>query len=119
MENIVGIDVGGTSIKWGRADANGKMVAFGRVPTERENPTGVLTKVADIVKAQEGVTAVGLSFPGMVGPDGSLVTAGAIRGLEGFPLKSEIEGSPDWLHSLRELVEGESRFGMHSCMMGR
>ena len=71
--------MGGTSVKWGCADANGKMV----------------------------------------GPDGSLVTAGAIRGLEGFPLKSEIEGSPDWLHSLRELVEGESRFGMHSCMMGR
>ena len=91
MENIVGIDVGGTYIKWGRADANGKMVAFGRVPTERQNPTGVLTKVADIVKAQEGATAVGLSFPGMVGPDGTLVTAGAIRGLEGFPLKSEIE----------------------------
>ena len=43
--------MGGTSVKWGCADANGKMV----------------------------------------GPDGSLVTAGAIRGLEGFPLKSEIE----------------------------
>lgn len=52
MKDIIGIDVGGTSIKWGRADSNGKMIAFGKVPTERENPRGVLTKIANIVAVQ-------------------------------------------------------------------
>lgn len=91
MKDIIGIDVGGTSIKWGRADSNGKMIAFGKVPTERENPRGVLTKIANIVAVQEGVTKIGLSFPGMVAPDGSLTTSGSIEGLEGTPLRAEIE----------------------------
>ena len=89
MKDIIGIDVGGTSIKWGRADSNGKMIAFGKVPTERENPRGVLTKIANIVAVQEGVTKIGLSFPGMVAPDGSLTTSGSIEGLEGTPPEQE------------------------------
>ncbi|MFT3945313.1 MAG: ROK family protein [Ancrocorticia sp.] len=91
MESIIGIDVGGTSIKWGRVDSEGNKTVSGKVPTEREKPREVLTKIVDIVSAQEGVTKIGLSFPGIVGPDGSLLTSGAIIGLEGTPLRKEIE----------------------------
>lgn len=91
MERIIGIDVGGTSIKWGRVDSDGRMIVSGRRPTEREHPREVLTKIVEIVAAQEGLEKIGLSFPGMVAPDGSLVTAGAIIGLEGTPLRAEIE----------------------------
>ncbi|MFT3942482.1 MAG: ROK family protein [Ancrocorticia sp.] len=91
MEDIIGIDVGGTWIKWGRATSDGILTDSGKVPTERENPLGVLTKIANIVSSQEGVTKVGLSFPGIVGRDGRLITVGSIYGLEGCHLREEIE----------------------------
>lgn len=90
MDSIIGIDVGGTFIKWGRADSSGTMQDFGKVPTVGVNPDGVPTKIADIVAEQEGVTKIGISMPGIVGPDGTLVTSGAIEGLAGRNVGAEV-----------------------------
>lgn len=91
MKQIVGIDVGGAFIKWGRADASGTVSRFERIPTERENPDGVIEKIAMIVRNEEGVARVGISIPGIVSPAGHLITPGAIEGLAEREVKDEIE----------------------------
>ncbi|MFT3875385.1 MAG: ROK family protein [Propioniciclava sp.] len=91
MHTIVGIDVGGSFIKWGRADASGAISTFERIPTERENPDGVIEKIATIIRTEPDATRVGISIPGIVSPAGQLVTPGAITGLAGRNVKDEVE----------------------------
>lgn len=71
----IGIDLGGTFIKGGIVDGNGKIVAEGKVPTESElGGEKVMDNVAFLIKSlfdksglsKNDVAGVGMGVPGMI-----------------------------------------------------
>ncbi|MDN6639972.1 MAG: ROK family protein [Tetragenococcus sp.] len=92
MRYYVGFDIGGSSIKYGLLDENGKISqkeSF-KTPSDKDE---VLDKMAEIVSAftkDYEVEAIGLSVPGIVEENGFLTTAGAILCLYGINIKEEL-----------------------------
>ena len=71
----IGIDVGGTTIKYGIVDEDGRLSEPGNVPTGAENgPRAVLKNVAGVItdlREQHGsLSCVGIGFPGVVDANG-------------------------------------------------
>ena len=94
MENYVGIDVGGTSIKYGLISANGQIIekAHNKTAAKKEQ---VLADMAHIVQGYldkgQHIAGTGVSMPGVIEADGMLTTAGAVKCLYGINLKDELE----------------------------
>jgi glucokinase len=65
----MGVDVGGSSIKWVAVDDD-QIVERGRRSTPATSREDVLGVVARLVKDQAGVSAVGLALPGVIDPAG-------------------------------------------------
>lgn len=71
-ERFVGVDVGGTSIKFALSGADGKILRTSHIPTDsHEGPDAVLSRIADAVRSlmeHEETTpaAVGMGLPGLV-----------------------------------------------------
>lgn len=94
MKNYVGIDIGGTSIKYGLVSAAGEIVAQASLPTaiEQEEVLADLAKiVTDFQDAGHDLAGIGVSMPGVVEADGMLTTAGAVKCLTGVNLQTELE----------------------------
>ncbi len=66
-ERFIGVDVGGTSIKWSVLRAGG-VEASGSVETPRTDNHAVVNTIVDLVDSQEGVVGVGVAVPGTVDP---------------------------------------------------
>lgn len=94
MKNYVGIDVGGTSIKYGLVSAAGEIITQASLPTADQQEQ-ILTDLAKIVRGYQDagyeLAGTGVSMPGVVEADGMLTTAGAIKCLYGVNLKTELE----------------------------
>ena len=94
LKNYVGIDVGGTSIKYGLVDQNGQILEQNSFPTADQKQQ-ILTDLASIVtdyqKNGQAVAGIGVSMPGVIEADGMLTTAGAIKCMYGVNLKEELE----------------------------
>lgn len=94
LKNYVGIDVGGTSIKYGLVDQNGQILEQNSFPTANQKQQ-ILTDLASIVtdyqKNGQAVAGIGVSMPGVIEADGMLTTAGAIKCMYGVNLKEELE----------------------------
>ncbi len=94
MENYVGIDVGGTSIKYGLISADGQIIekAHSKTAAKKEQ---VLADMAHIVQGYldkgQHIAGTGVSMPGVIEADGMLTTAGAVKCLYGINLKDELE----------------------------
>lgn len=95
----IGIDIGGTSIKYGLVDSQGQVSETGKCRTDH-SLAGLIDSIKEIVKKyQENVRieGVGVSAPGIIQADGYMTTGGAIRELYGVNLKelvSEAVGLP-------------------------
>ena len=90
---FIGIDVGGTTIKYGVILKNGEIVKKGQMPTIHEKE-GFLQSITALIKSlqQEAIVdGVGISAPGIIQKDGTMITAGSIKSLYGINLKQEIE----------------------------
>ena len=82
-ETVVGIDIGGTSIKMGLVTERGTVLATGSVRTGTIAGAAAFAKVADAVRtlvskgglASGDVSAIGLDVPGVVLEDGTLTMA--------------------------------------------
>lgn len=94
MKNYVGIDVGGTSIKYGLVSAAGGIITQASLPTADQQEQ-VLTDLANIIRDYQDagyeLAGTGVSMPGVVEADGMLTTAGAVKCLYGVNLKAELE----------------------------
>lgn len=94
LKNYVGIDVGGTSIKYGLVDQDGQILEQNSFPTADQKQQ-ILTDLASIVtdyqKNGQAVAGIGVSMPGVIEADGMLTTAGAIKCMYGVNLKEELE----------------------------
>lgn len=98
MKKYICIDIGGTSIKYGLADANGAFADKGERPTEalESGGAGIVKKVKEIAASylSHKPAGVAVSTAGMVDPvKGEIVHAAEhlIPGYTGVCLKREIE----------------------------
>lgn len=92
--NVLGIDIGGTSIKVCKMDENGYLTSFQEYPSfAKEGATKLINRVKEIIKAHSDITAIGISTAGQVNrQDGSIIYANEnIPGYTGTNLKKIME----------------------------
>ena len=94
MKYFIGIDIGGTNIKYGLLDGLGTIVDKGQVKTMRDDGADIVAKIVEVVanyRVDYEVIAVGVSAPGSIRDDGFMITGGAIRDFYGINLKEQLE----------------------------
>jgi len=92
--SIISIDIGGTAIKAGFFDENGRLLSVSEHLTEAWNGVeALLDKLCSIVKSFDNVECVGISSTGQVNPkEGSIVFGTeALPGYTGTPLKQILQ----------------------------
>lgn len=93
---ILAVDIGGTKIAAGLVDESGKFVRTTRVPmhargTAAEAMECVHQAIAPLLKDGNGVTAIGISSPGPLDPEGGMVLdAPNLPCWKNFPLLAEV-----------------------------
>ena len=93
MDYYVGIDVGGTNVKYGLLDEAGNVLNKGKVKTS-EKGDEIIESIQGIVKEYASdyeIKAVGVSAPGIIEDDGFMTTGGAIFDFYGINLKEILE----------------------------
>lgn len=93
MDYYVGIDIGGTNIKYGLLTADGQVIDDQQVKTANSG-TQIIEEITTIVKNYQEdyeIKAVGVSAPGVIQDDGFMVTGGAIHDFYGMNLRVAIE----------------------------
>lgn len=126
MDYAIGIDLGGTSIKYALVDSDGHSSAEGRMPSlasvSAEAVIGQLVKAAALLKEEAAVRGyslkgIGLGTPGIVDETGRIVLGGAenIAGWENLDVASALEAElllPVCVGNDANLMGlGETRYG--------
>ena len=94
MKYYIGIDIGGTNIKYGLLDETGSIIDKGKLKTARDDGRDIITKIEAVVtryKVDYEITAIGISAPGTIRDDGFMVTGGAIKDFYGINLKEILQ----------------------------
>ena len=84
MEKYVGIDIGGSFIKYGIVTETGELLFSDKCPTDRTNSERVIDKLVDIIlklKHEYGIDRVGISIPGVINKNNKMLTSGALDGM--------------------------------------
>lgn len=125
MKCYIGIDIGGTNIKYGLLDETGLILDQGKVKTDRDNGQDIIAKIQEITvryRADNKIIAVGVSAPGSICDDGFMITGGAINDFYGINLKEILEDKlqvPIFLENdancaaLAELWQGRAKGKRH------
>lgn len=89
----IGIDIGGTTIKYGLVADTGLVSNKHKIatPTKKIDLYTVLKGIVSELSQQGVVKGVGVSAPGIIQKDGFMTTGGAITYLYGVNLKEELE----------------------------
>lgn len=90
-----GIDVGGTNLRVGLVDPQGKLLYHFKESTPVESPTALMDKIKELVeKLNFTVAALGVGWPGAVDVNKGLVyETPNISGFSNFPLKKNLESA--------------------------
>ncbi|OUO62188.1 sugar kinase [Collinsella sp. An271] len=90
MNRYMGIDAGGTKVKWAVVDENYRIEEQGSIPTSFAGADDVIDAFCAIVEPYRAcVRGIGLSMPGVYregDPDGVVGGGGALHCLDGYPL---------------------------------
>jgi glucokinase len=129
--NWIGVDLGGTKVLAGVFDAEGKLLARQKVPTEaaqgQDAVLGQLRKVVDAVLSEASVrpgqiAALGMGIPGQVDPTANRVRYAPNLGWRNFDLAQELARHWSWpsffendvkLGTYGEFVHGAARGARH------
>lgn len=96
MKRYLGIDIGGTKIKYGILDENGVEIEKNEVSTPRDTYEDFIKVIADVINSFENLDGVGMSIPGCVDPKtGYISNGGALRYLDKINLKDELKEYTD------------------------
>lgn len=120
----IGIDIGGTAIKYGLVDAGGAVLWEDTAPTPRELPAGLFQAILEGIRtarAAAGPAAaplcVGIGTPGLVDSRTGFIIGGALQlpGWEALPLAEKVfreTGLPAFVDNDANLMGlGEYTFG--------
>lgn len=127
MKHAIGIDLGGTNIKFGLLDEEGKLIYVKKLPTEADKGAEVV--IQHLISAVKNVkqfaeknnifpVGVGIGTPGIVDRSNRIVLGGAdnIAGWSQVPLSEKIEEScqlPVFINNDANLMGlGEQAFGI-------
>ena len=93
MKHYVGIDIGGTNIKYGLLTEDGQILDANKIKTNRKKTAMIqsIKEIVDMYQKSQEIVAVGVSAPGIVQEDGFMVTGGAIQDFYGINLKEELQ----------------------------
>ncbi|MCE3009631.1 MAG: ROK family protein [Proteobacteria bacterium] len=118
--NTIGIDIGGTNLRFALVDHLGSLIAQTKVPTPKDNEA-LLTLLASharnlVLKSPISVGGIGVGWPGPVDRKlGKIIKAPNITGLEHFPLTSFLSkelGLPCFLENDAKCAAlGEKAYG--------
>lgn len=90
MKKYVGLDIGGTSVKYGLVDENGVVSNKDHFETNSDDQKALLNDLTAAVKKiqaiDQDVLGIGVSMPGVVQADGFLTTSGAVKCFTGINL---------------------------------
>ena len=90
MKKYVGLDIGGTSVKYGLVDENGVVSNKDHFETNSDDQKALLNDLTAAVKKiqaiDQDVLGIGVSMPGVVHADGFLTTSGAVKCFTGINL---------------------------------
>ncbi|HCN75110.1 ROK family protein [Pseudolactococcus plantarum] len=92
----IGFDIGGTAIKYGLVNHTGEVFHKGTFPTILDDADKMINQMSAKVKkiqANYEIQGVGVSIPGIVSPDGYMITAGSILSLYHMHLKKRLESA--------------------------
>ncbi|WP_440897620.1 ROK family protein [Amphibacillus sp. Q70] len=89
MRYYVGIDIGGTYIKYGLVDETGKLHDDNQIVTVTRRNEIIDRLVEIVINYQKNyqITGVGVSCPGIIRDDGYMMTGGSIMAFYGINLK--------------------------------
>ncbi len=94
-----GVDIGGTGIKFGLVDDDGKTIAFQRIPTRQdEGPDAAVKRIADVIQTHQqrlGIsdnrTRIGIGAPGPMNLlEGRLVAPPQLPSWWGYPIRDAV-----------------------------
>lgn len=95
MKKYIGLDIGGTSVKYGLVDENGVVSNKDSFKTKAEDKAGLLddlvAAVEKIKAIDNSVVGIGVSMPGVVQEDGFLTTSGAVKCFTEINLREILE----------------------------
>ncbi len=94
MSNYLALDIGGTNIKFGVLNDQGKILFKDKFSTrdDKQMILDTITLLARKEQKEHNIKGIAISAPGMIDADkGLLITAGALLSLYGYPLKKELE----------------------------
>lgn len=103
MRDYIGVDIGGTFIKFGIVTCEGEILYNSKIMTDRDNPKSVIENLITIItklKNKYGIREVGISLPGIINNKNQLLTSGAINDLFKYPLKETIEEATNTVANL-------------------
>ena len=94
MAEYLGIDIGGTAVKWALVTDDFNIIERDEVPTDFSSSAEVLAALEGLAAPLLGrIAAVGMSVPGSVfddDPDGTVHRGGALPYMNGVPLAREL-----------------------------
>lgn len=95
MKKYIGIDIGGTSVKYGLVDEDGIVSNKDSFKTKDTDQEGLLTDLVSAVEkiksVDPDVLGIGVSMPGVVQENGFLTTSGAVKCFTEINLKDILE----------------------------
>lgn len=89
MEEYLGIDVGGSFIKYGVINKNGSVLLQNKIPSNRKEPGKIIESLIQIIlkiKNVRPLVGVALSIPGVISEKSQMLTSGALEGLYRYNL---------------------------------
>jgi len=89
----LGIDIGGTTIKYGFINDKGQVYNKKSIITvdDKQQFLDNLQRIIEDSQRQETIEGIGISAPGIIDQDGTMITAGAIKSIYGVRLKQELQ----------------------------
>lgn len=120
MKNYIGFDIGGTFVKGGIVDENGKLLVFDSIPTDTKNIVCDLAGFANKLLDKAGLSAdkvegIGMGIPGMIDSENGVVTFAGNLDWKNFAIAYELSAMTGFTvkitNDANAAALGEARFG--------
>ena len=120
MKTYIGFDIGGTFVKGGIVEENGKLLVFDSIPTDTKNIVsdlaGFTNKLIDKAGlSRDKIAGIGLGIPGMIDSENGVVTFAGNLDWKNFAIGYELSAVTGYVVKITNDANaaslGEARFG--------
>ena len=120
MKTYIGFDIGGTFVKGGIVEENGKLLVFDSIPTDTKNIVsdlaGFTNKLIDKAGlSRDKIAGIGLGIPGMIDSENGVVTFAGNLDWKNFAIGYELSAVTGYVvkitNDANAAALGEARFG--------